>query len=108
MLLVSFIYFFLLIDDSSFIRGYTNPPVLKFKNLWFLPYVDMTSQARVNQIRPAKSCSCLIFFVKVASGRSLVIRLYYMKWQHTKKGKILSSLLPIGDRKRLSFVRFLF
>jgi len=36
--------FFLLIDDSSFIRGYTNPPVLKFMNSCFFPYVDMTSQ----------------------------------------------------------------
>jgi len=85
---------------------------------YFVCYIRVPGTAgyrfcsRVNQIRPTKSCSCLIFFVKVASGRSLVIRLYYKKWQHTKKKKKDSigfiTRLPIGDRKRLGFVRFLF
>jgi len=47
----------------------------------------------VNQIRPAKSCSCLVSFVKVASGRFFVTYLYYMKYIQNKR-EILSGLFP--------------
>jgi len=55
---------------------------------------------RVNQIRSTKSCSCLVSFVKVASGRFLVTYLYYTKWQQDKRENSIGVIprLQIGDR----------
>jgi len=73
---------------------------LKSVSFWVIRFVTFRVPVtgywfclRVNQIRPAKSCSCLIPFVKVASGRFLVTCLYYEITTHGIKGKTLSDLL---------------